>query len=74
MIASTPEWQRLVVLAPVLVVGAGFVAGVLILLGRAFVDSWRESPHKRLIIAGLVALCAVVVLLTYLGVSIPNEE
>lgn len=69
-----PEWQRLTVLAPVFVVGIGLVGAVLILLGRAFADSWRESPHKRLIIAGLVALCAVVVLLTYLGVSIPNEE
>jgi hypothetical protein len=74
VIASAPEWQRLIVLAPVLIVGAGIVAGVLILLGRAFVDTWRDSPHKRLIIAGLIALCAVVVLLTYLGVSVPNEE
>ena len=74
MIASTPEWQRLIVLAPVFVVGTGLVGAVLILLGRAFLDSWRTTQHKRLIVAGLIALCGLVVLLTYLGVSIPNEE
>ena len=36
MIASAPHWQRLVVLAPVFLIGAGLVLGVLILLGRAF--------------------------------------
>ena len=74
MVASAPEWERLAVLAPVWVVGAGLVGAVLILLARAFADSWRGTAHKRLIIAGLIALCAVVVLLTYLGITIPNEE
>jgi len=73
MVASAPHWQRLVVLAPLLVIGAGLVLGVAILLGRAFVHSVRESGHKRLIFAGLgVFVCAVVVL-TYLGVSLPRE-
>ena len=73
MVAATPHWQRLLVLAPVFVIGAGLVLGVLILLGRAFADSVRESGHKRLLMAGLVALTGVVVLLTYLGVSLPRE-
>ena len=73
MVASTPQWQRLLVLAPVFLIGGGLVAGVLILLGRAFVSSLRESGHKRLIVAGLVALTGVVVVLTYLGVSLPRE-
>jgi len=74
VVGSTPEWQRLAVLAPVFVIGAGIVLAVLVLLVRASADSWRESTHKRLILAGLVALCGVVVLLTYLGVKIPKTE
>jgi hypothetical protein len=46
---------------------------VFILLGRAFAASVRESGHPRLIIGGLVALMALIVLLTYLGVSLPKE-
>ncbi len=30
--------------------------------------------HKRLVLAGSVALLGVIVLLTYLGVSLPKEE
>jgi hypothetical protein len=74
VVASTPHWQRLLILAPVFVIGGGLVAGVLILLGRALVDSIRESGHTRLILAGLVVLCGLVALLTYLGVSLPSEE
>jgi hypothetical protein len=73
MVASAPHWQRLVVLAPVFVVGAGLVLGVLILLGRAFANSVRESGHKRAIVAGLVVLAGAVVVLTYLGVQLPRE-
>jgi len=65
--------ERWVVLLPALVVGAGLVAGVLILLGRAFVATVRESGHPRLIYVGLVGLVGAVVLLTYLGVELPRE-
>jgi hypothetical protein len=73
MVASTPHWQRLVVLAPVFIIGAGLVLGVLILLGRAFKHSVRESGHQRVIIAGLIALAGAVVFLTYLGIELPRE-
>ena len=73
MVASAPHWQRLVVLAPVFIVGAGLVLGVAILLGRAFAHSMRESGHQRLIIGCLIALAGVVVVLTYLGVELPRE-
>jgi hypothetical protein len=73
MVAATPEWQRLLVLAPVFVIGAGVVAAVLILLGRAFADSVRDSGHKRLILAGAVAVVGAVVLMTYLGIKLPKE-
>jgi hypothetical protein len=67
------SWERLVILVPALIVGAGLVAGVFILLGRAFAATVRESRHPRLIIGGLVVLAGAIVLLTYLGVSLPRE-
>ena len=73
MVASAPYWQRLLTLAPVFIVGGGLVLGVLIVLGRAFAHSVRESGHKSMIFAGLVALVGAVVVLTYLGVSLPRE-
>jgi hypothetical protein len=65
--------ERWIVLLPALVVGAGLVLGVLILLGRAFAVTVRESGHPRLIYAGLIGLAAVIVLLTYLGIELPRE-
>ena len=62
-----------VVLLPALLVGFGLVGGILILLGRAFAETVRESRHPRLIVGGLVALAGAVVLLTYLGVELPRE-
>jgi hypothetical protein len=73
MLVGTPRWERLLTLAPVFVVGAGLVLAVLILLGRAFADSVREVHNKRLLGLGAVALVAVVVVLTYLGVNLPKE-
>jgi hypothetical protein len=67
------DLSRYVVLLPALIVGGGLILGVLILLGRAFADTVRESTHPRWIIAGLVALAGTVVLLTWLGVELPRE-
>jgi hypothetical protein len=73
MVGSAPHWQRLIILAPALIIGGGLVAGILILLGRAFVHSVRESGHPRVIVAGLIVLAGAVVVLTYLGVELPRE-
>jgi hypothetical protein len=73
LLAAAGRVERLVVLLPALVVGVGLIAGVLILLGRAFADSVRSWGHPRLLAAGLVALLGVVVLLTWLGVTLPRE-
>jgi hypothetical protein len=72
-VLAATTWERLVILVPAMIVGAGLVAGVFILLGRAFAATVRESRHPRLIIGGLVALAGVIVLLTYLGVNLPKE-
>jgi hypothetical protein len=72
LLAAT-DVERWIVLLPALVVGAGLVAGVLILLGRAFAVTVRESGHPRLIYVGLIGLAGVILLLTYLGVELPRE-
>jgi len=74
VVGSAPYWQRVLVLAPVFVIGGGLVLGVFILLGRGLADSIRESGHKRLIFAGLGLVVVAVVVLTYLGVKLPREE
>jgi hypothetical protein len=73
LVLGTSSWEKLVIWLPAIVVGLGIIAAVLILLGRAFADSVREWGHPRLLAAGAVALVAVVVVLTWLGVSLPRE-
>jgi O-antigen ligase len=72
-LVAQSHWQHLVLLLPAVIVGAGLVLGVLILLGRAFAATVRESGHPRWILGGLVALLGAIVLLTYLGVELPRE-
>jgi hypothetical protein len=73
VLASAPRWERLIVLLPALVVGVGILLAVLILLGRAVAQTIRESGHPRLVVGGLAALAALIVVLTYLGVELPRE-
>ncbi|HET7130301.1 MAG TPA: hypothetical protein VFJ93_14605 [Gaiellaceae bacterium] len=72
-LVAVTDVERWIVLLPALVVGVGLVAGVLILLGRAFAVTVRESRHPRLIVAALVGLAGAIVVLTYLGVELPRE-
>jgi hypothetical protein len=72
-VLAATRWEHLVLWLPAAVVGAGLVGAVFILLGRAFADSVRESGHPRLIVGGLIALAGVIVLLTFLGVTLPKE-
>jgi hypothetical protein len=73
LVADAARWERIVILAPLIVFAVGVAVGVFILLGRGFVQTVRESGHPRLIVGGLVALAGVIVLLTYLGVELPRE-
>jgi hypothetical protein len=72
-LAEAATWERVIILAPVIVIALGVAAAVFVLLGRGLAQSIRESGHPRLIIGGLVALAGVIVLLTYLGVELPRE-
>lgn len=73
LLAAASSWERFVIWLPALVIGAGLLGAVLILLGRAFATTVRESGHPRIVIGGLVALAAAIVLLTWLGVTLPRE-
>jgi hypothetical protein len=67
------SFQRAVLLAPVLVIGVGALAGLVIFWGRTGWESLSRSRHPRLIVAGGVAFVALLVLLTLLGVNLPHE-
>ncbi len=73
MLVQATDWQRFLYLAPVFVIGIGLIAAVLILLGRAFADSIRDVKHKNVLWVGAIAMVVAVVVLTYLGVSLPKE-
>jgi uncharacterized BrkB/YihY/UPF0761 family membrane protein len=73
VIAAASNVERLVIWLPALVVGIGLVGMVMILLGRAFAATVRESGHPKWIYGGLAALVGLVVVLTWLGVSLPRE-
>jgi hypothetical protein len=73
VLATTPFWQRLFVLLPAFVIGAGLLVGVFMVLGRALAQNVRESGHARLFYVGLVGLAGVIAVLTYLGVQLPRE-
>ena len=72
-VLAATRWEHLIIWLPAAIIGAGLIAGVFILLGRAFAETVRESGHPRLILGGLAALVVVIVLLTYLGVELPRE-
>ena len=48
VLAATSDWERVVIWLPALVFGIGLVLGVMILLGRAFAATVRESGHPRI--------------------------
>jgi hypothetical protein len=67
------SFQRVALLAPVLVIGVGAVAGLLVFWGRIGWDSLRRSRHPRAVVAGALAFVALLVALTLLGVNLPHE-
>jgi hypothetical protein len=73
LLLATGRLERTLVWLPAIVLGVGLIAGVFVLMGRAFADSVREWGHPRLLLAGAVALVGIVVVLTWLGVSLPRE-
>jgi len=67
------SFQRAILLAPVLVIGVAAVAGLVVFWGRVGWESFRASPHKRLIAVAVVATLVFFTVLTLLGVELPRE-
>jgi hypothetical protein len=67
------SFQRAALLAPVLVIGVGALAGLVVFWGKIGWESLRRSSHPRLYVAGGLAFIALLVLLTFLGVNLPHE-
>jgi len=65
--------ERAIFLAPVLVVGAAALAGLLLLWGKVALQALRDSRRPRLVIALWLAGFALLALLTVLGVELPRE-
>jgi hypothetical protein len=67
------SFQRAALLAPVLVIGLGAVAGLVVFWGRIGWDSLRRSRHPRVLVAAGLAFIGLLVVLTLLGVNLPHE-
>jgi predicted neutral ceramidase superfamily lipid hydrolase len=65
--------ERAVYLAPVIVVAAAALLGLLILWGKVAVQSLKESKRPRLVLGLWVGGIALLVLLSVLGVNMPRE-
>lgn len=65
--------EKAVYLAPVIVVAAAALLGLLILWGKVAVQALRESRRPRLVLGLWVAGLALLVLLSVLGVELPRE-
>jgi hypothetical protein len=65
--------EKAVFLAPVIVVGGGAAVGLVILWAKIALNSLRESPHPRRVVALWLLGLGLLVLLTVLGVKLPRE-
>jgi hypothetical protein len=65
--------EKAVYLAPVIVVGGAAAVGLVLLWGKIALNSLQESKHPRRVVAYWVLGLGLLVLLTVLGVKLPNE-
>jgi hypothetical protein len=66
-------FEKAVYLAPVIVVGGLAAVGLVLLWGKVAVASLKESRHPRRVLAFWLLGLGLLVLLTVLGVKLPNE-
>jgi hypothetical protein len=69
------EWplERVVLLAPVLVIGAGAVAGLAVLWARVVAESLRRGRRPLLWLGVGLAAVGLIAALSLLGVQLPRE-
>ena len=65
--------SKAVTLAPVIVVGGAAVVGLVLLWGKVAFTSLQESRHPRRVLAYWLFGLGLLVVLTILGVKLPNE-
>ena len=66
-------FEKAVYLAPVIVVGGAAAVGLVLLWGKIALTSLRESRHPRRVLVFWALGLGLLVLLTVLGVKLPNE-
>jgi hypothetical protein len=66
-------FEKAAFLAPVIVVGGAALVGLLLLWGKVAYSSLQESRHPRRVLAYWLLGIGLLVLLTVLGVKLPNE-
>ena len=66
-------FEKAAFLAPVIVVGGAALVGLVLLWGKIALSSLRESRHPRRVLAYWLLGIGLLVLLTVLGVKLPNE-
>lgn len=67
------SFEKAAFLAPIIVVGGAAAVGLVLLWGKIALDSLRESRHPRRVLAYWLVGLGLLVLLTVLGVKLPNE-
>ncbi len=75
MTAWLMSWSfgKAVTLAPVIVIGGAALVGLFLLWGKVAIAQLRESRNPRRVLAYWVIGLALLVVLTVLGVKLPNE-
>jgi len=66
-------FEKAAFLAPIIVVGGAALVGLLLLWGKVAYSSLQESRHPRRVLAYWLLGIGLLVLLTVLGVKLPNE-
>jgi hypothetical protein len=66
-------FEKAAFLAPVIVVGGAAAVGLVLLWAKIALSSLRESRHPRRVLAYWLLGLGLLVLLTVLGVKLPNE-
>ncbi len=64
---------KAVTLAPIIVIGGAALVGLILLWGKVALTQLRESRHPRRVLAYWIIGLALLVVLTVLGVKLPNE-
>jgi len=66
-------FEKAAYLAPVIVVGGAAAVGLVLLWGKIALNSLGESRHPRRVVAYWALGLGLLIVLTILGVKLPNE-